>query len=516
MEEMKHHEANVRTWRKLLESIKTAARHDPSNTATLFYDDTGAMMLPHVTNRPLKDLPTARVMITPWIIQDSARGEDHYVYMLKGAFKKGGNRICTQLYHQLRAIKTGAHDVRKAKDLHLIGDNYAENKNNLLFAFLSDVIKHGWFQNIWLLFGEVGHTHCGDDAQHHIHNVVVGQYFNPTLVHWINNYPLAWRQERSRPFPVLLDTLYDFETYYSGCINKVGGFTTTQKDDAMVRGFHFAKGASGTIEMKISMNPGDGKPYLGVDNTPASPGYVVLAKPVRADVKLAPVPPCTDFMDAKYLRQVLGKRMQKTMEVEGMGEALGWLKEAATTGRIPVERVLEETTPDGKLGRLVELKCGDVTATARQIVAPLYDLTAPVIWGLPGAMAVDVVASEREEPLPCMGYANVAAHRRPTYQGSRRQALSKKADAGYASGSDAGEDEVLQPAGEEKQQATKARKANNQAESVLRHVRATAGKDANGKAELWWYVPENASDQSNKRRRGWWLYELSASGKEGC
>ena len=75
---------------------------------------------------------------------------------------------------------------------------------------------------------------------------------------------------------------------------------------------------------------------------------------------------------------------------------------------------------------------------------------------------------------------------------------------------------MLQPAGEEKQQAKKARKANTQAESVLRQVRATAGKDANGKAELWWYVPENASDQSNKRRRGWWLYELSASGKEGC
>lgn len=181
--------------------------------------------------------------------------------------------------------------------------------------------------------------------------------------------------------------------------------------------------------MKISVNPGDGKRYLGIHNTPDSPGYVVLTQQVRHNVVLRTLEPSSEHMPKKYLNQLLGPGMRKTMETEGMGEAMDWLKEAATGGRIPVHRVLEETTPAGQMGRLVELMCGDVVTTARQIV-PSFDEEHPfsqdTFWGLPAEVFGPHVRGDEdfEDDLPCMGYADVAAHRRPTSEGSRRQALS--------------------------------------------------------------------------------------------
>ena len=39
----------------------------------------------------------------------------------------------------------------------------------------------------------------------------------------------------------------------------------------------------------------------------------------------------------------------------------------------------------------------------------------------------------------------------------------------------------------------------------MRIVRAVHGM-ANGKKELWLYVPEQANDKSNAQRKGWWLH----------
>jgi hypothetical protein len=40
----------------------------------------------------------------------------------------------------------------------------SENKNNVLFAY------NGWFDEIILLFGPLGHTHNGVDATHKVHS----------------------------------------------------------------------------------------------------------------------------------------------------------------------------------------------------------------------------------------------------------------------------------------------------------------------------------------------------------
>ena len=210
--------------------------------------------------------------IIPWIIQNLGAGKEHYSYMLKKAYKKGGNRICTQLYHVLRTIKMGGGPQARATKLTLVADNYNENKNNTLFAFLSHLVRLGWFTSIKLVFGEVGHTHNGDDAQHEIHNNKIGAYFNPTLVHWIKHYPLAWREETTRPVPVLLNAMYDFDAYYSTGLDELAGFTRTQADDAYVRGFSFQREPNGWVTCRISVDPANGAPYLGVNNTSDSRG----------------------------------------------------------------------------------------------------------------------------------------------------------------------------------------------------------------------------------------------------
>ena len=253
--EMRAHDAAVRNWRGYVAQFTADARHSPHEHIVLFFDDTGSVDLPHCTNRGLKDIPTARLPVVPWLVQDYANGRDHYFYMLKNAYKKGGNRICTQLYHMLRAIKLAGNRASRAMKLTLVADNYNENKNNTLFAFLSHLVSNGWFDDIYLVFGEVGHTHNGDDAQHHIHNVIIGQYFNPTLVHWIDRYSTAWRSELTRPEPVLLHTMYDFDKYYARCIDRLAGFTRTEKDEVYVRGFHFARGTNNVVRCKISVDP---------------------------------------------------------------------------------------------------------------------------------------------------------------------------------------------------------------------------------------------------------------------
>ena len=219
--------------------------------------------------------------------------------MIKSAFKKGGNRICTQLYHQFRKLKTCGGRAAKAKKCYLVADNFAENKNNTLFAFLSDCVRHGWYDKIYLMFGEVGHTHNGDNAQHAIHNNSLGQYFCPTLVHWIAKYPHAWHDAKTRPEPHLLHVQYDFDQYYKGTLDELAGFTKTQADPVLVRGFMFQLEENNLPTVKISVDPSKENGWLGIDNKASSRGYIVLKRPPLATTELTVVPHNEDVMEPK-------------------------------------------------------------------------------------------------------------------------------------------------------------------------------------------------------------------------
>ena len=132
--EWQDHEREKRGWREFEEGLVLSAKHNPHNDNVFWFDDTEAMGWPKWTKRPMKNLPTARFNMTPFLIADLARGKDYYIYTAKGRFKKGANRLCTSLLATIRATKAEDHPARFARRLTLIADNYSENKNNTLLA----------------------------------------------------------------------------------------------------------------------------------------------------------------------------------------------------------------------------------------------------------------------------------------------------------------------------------------------------------------------------------------------
>ena len=83
-----------------------------------------------------------------------------------------------------------------------------------MFAFCSELILRGWFDVIYLYYGPVGHTHNGNDAVHYIHNQIAGNQISVTLAEFFVNFGYAWITDRTRPQPVILDVVYDWEDHY--------------------------------------------------------------------------------------------------------------------------------------------------------------------------------------------------------------------------------------------------------------------------------------------------------------
>jgi len=152
-------------------------------------------------------MPNDKVYMTPFNLTNHGTGENIYMYDLKGKWKKGADRLCTILYTVVRRIKMKADDAcsetellqKKNRKLILMADNCAENKNNCLFAFCSELIARKWYDEIELYFGPVGHTHNGNDAVHFIHNQIAGNQVSITPAELFNNYQHAWRDPIKRP-----------------------------------------------------------------------------------------------------------------------------------------------------------------------------------------------------------------------------------------------------------------------------------------------------------------------------
>jgi hypothetical protein len=180
-------------------------------------------------------LPPERIAFVPFNIANHGCFENSYVYTHKLRTHKGANRLCTTLYHYIRRIKfkecaTNTNEERqlRARKLYLMADNFSENKNNVVFAFCSHLILLGWFDEIELLFGPVGHTHNGNDSVHHCHNNIAGNVACVTLADFLRNFMVAWQNEQARPQPLYLDSLFDWETFYKPYIRTVKNFTKSK------------------------------------------------------------------------------------------------------------------------------------------------------------------------------------------------------------------------------------------------------------------------------------------------
>ena len=115
----------------------------------------------------------------------------------------------------------------------MLADNFAENKCNTVFAWCTCLVLAGWFDEVELLFGPVGHTHNGNDSVHYVHNHCAGNFNSVTLAEYLNTFVFAWEEDDTRPQPVLLDVLYDWDSYFKKHINKVQGFTNTRSPRCM-------------------------------------------------------------------------------------------------------------------------------------------------------------------------------------------------------------------------------------------------------------------------------------------
>ena len=95
----------------------------------------------------------------------------------------------------------------------IIADSASDNKNNDLFAYCHMLVDSGWFDDVYLVFGPVGHTHNGVDSNHGVHNSIVGSYFSGDLGHFVQHYWKAW--EKTPPQASYLEKILDSETFLS-------------------------------------------------------------------------------------------------------------------------------------------------------------------------------------------------------------------------------------------------------------------------------------------------------------
>jgi hypothetical protein len=336
------HYAEVRRWRTFEETVYASSVHNLGSEIVLSYDDTQAVGLPRFTNRDIKNLTNIKMRVIPFNLQNHGLHENYYFYTVYNMYSKGGNRLCSLLYHYLRRLKymeppqgetLNVYGQRKARKLTLIGDNYGENKNNILFAFCSELVMRRWFDVIYLFYGPVGHTHNGNDAVHYIHNQIAGNQNSVTLAEFFHAFRVAWKTDRTRPQPVILDVVYDWENYYEGYSESISCFQRSKTQETYCRGFKFEKNTSGVVEMRVKGSPNDPKWY-GQDANSLAPGFVVLKTlPMKAP---RIIEPSNSALEHAHLAALNSKSVQKVCQTIGKLDSHQWLVEFAKTGRIPL------------------------------------------------------------------------------------------------------------------------------------------------------------------------------------
>ena len=330
---------------------------------------------------PLKNMPTSRFNVIPWYIGNFGARHKDYIYMAKGRWGKGANRLITQLYAAIRRVKSDyTGRSYRARNLTLVADNASENKNNLVLVFFVDMVQHGWFDSVELLFGEPGHTHNGSDAVHKIHNVDVGNCTSGDLGHFISQYAKAWHSTADRPNASVLDVIYDWQSYYTVYIRKMAGFTVSKTDPQMVRGWRILRNTEGMVEVRYKMDPGLETQWRGVDGQPSSSGFFLFkSQPVGVPQV---VPPKETIMSQFYRGHLKGAQMQEALAAHDLTASLLYNYECAAAGTIPIVEQLEAETPVGEWGPLCTI--GTTYLAKVRFIQQLWPADQPdATWTLP-------------------------------------------------------------------------------------------------------------------------------------
>jgi hypothetical protein len=263
--------------------------------------------------------------------------------------------------------------------------------------------------------------------------VCVYRFTSATLAELIKFYPQAWRTASSRPGANICTVQYDFERYYRERINPIKGFTKTKNDKATVQAWQAMRATTGLVHVKWKPEARLNTEYLGVDSTPSSEGFIVL----RNTTSLAPISVEPQFL-TEYVkkagmiqRDISSDAIREQLVAEGLEDSIPWLLECSTTGRIPIQRVIEQTVPHGEIGRLVE-----IGTAARCVKVRAMDLpppgTADEFFALPVAVSDrlrarrQVVREGAPVAMPNLGYRYV--QRLPAVMGAPNGVVLSPAD----------------------------------------------------------------------------------------
>ena len=428
------HELSVWAWRDLEQYFTGLAISAPHTIAILSMDDTEKLGLPLFTRRDYKSLGASRQYWVPFLIYDHGLNSKDYMYSSYGRFKKGANRYCTQLYHAVRRIKADpSHPSHKARRLVIIGDNYSENKNNIVLKFWADVVICGWFDEVLILYGPVGHTHFWIDQDHGVHNNELCNNTAGDLGHLISFYPQAWTREEKRPHATVMDVQYDWEKYYEECGSAIAGFTNTKGNHEQAHGFRIARGKDGNTTLTFKRDATD-REWLGQDGYPNSAGFNVLtSRPKNVPSVIEPI---EHAMKKKHLKQLSGENIRKAMDAEDLLMCREPLLTASVHGVLAAEDIQPIVAP-GDWG--YRAKIGAKVKTEVQIIGhPVLQSAwngARSVFDLPESVAATAIqhgfllpaaipdlrpttlteTDLNNRPLPYVGYKNVPRNQRGTF-----------------------------------------------------------------------------------------------------
>jgi hypothetical protein len=219
---------------------------------------------------------------------------------------------------------------RNARKLITLADNAGDNKNNVLFAFCCELIWRGWYDEIEMYFGPVGHTSNGNDSVHFVHNQIAGNANSVTLAEFLKAFYYAWSSDRTRPQPIILDTQYDWEEHYREHIQEASHFNRSRYNDKYCRAFRFQRSTDNRIEMMVKGSPAN-KDWCGLKGVANAPGLIIL----RSLPQDAPcvIPPRNSRLPDKDIAALKG--LEKYCVKTDFGPSHTWLMKMAKTGQIP-------------------------------------------------------------------------------------------------------------------------------------------------------------------------------------
>lgn len=399
------HNEDVTRWNQLEDYWVNAAKHSPQEVNVFRFDDTITAGFPHFGHRePKKVSQLHRLEMIPWLVEDVARQKFQYCYTTKGRFRKGGNRLCSSLYYSIMSLKRSNHRARKARKLVLIGDNYSENKNNVVLDFLNELVVMGIYDEVQLLYGPVGHTHNGIDAKHKVHNVDLGRMCAGTFGEWVLHFDDAFAEADTRPTAMVLDAQWNWVRRYKRVSNPLSGFTNTAADPQQVHAWQVLKDDDGIVRLRWKQSAGLDSDFRGVDGVAGTRGFVKLHGRVSSRQSLQPIKPADRLFDVKFEKQLLGARLERCIKDHGMDGVSSWLQEAMTEQKLPLGDL--QVAADYKRGRMGSTWL--VGVAPKHVAMEVVENNAiepAAIWWLP-ADALPPPVSVVQMELPLVRYSD--------------------------------------------------------------------------------------------------------------